>query len=325
MMNVLVVGMTVVDFVFEVDSMPTAAEKYVASQASVVGGGGAANAAVAIANLGGRAMLSGRIGEDMVGDLIVNDLQSRNVDCSLLQRTTGARSSYSSVFVDSDGERLIVNYRGEKLSDNVEPMSQLATDKLSQPAAVLADTRWSNGVVAAMKLARQLGVPGILDAEPPLEPELLQMASHIAFSRQGLVSLTGNEDLPSSLLQVADTYNNWLCVTDGANGVYYLQDGDVHNAEAPVVEVVDTLGAGDVWHGAFAYALGSGLGSGLSAGYGSGFSSDSQDSRIQSADRPELAAIVFANAAASLTCSRAGGGRVSPSRAEVDAFLGSRV
>ena len=85
MMNVLVVGMTVVDFVFEVDSMPTAAEKYVASQASVVGGGGAANAAVAIANLGGRAMLSGRIGEDMVGDLIVNDLQSRNVDCSLLQ------------------------------------------------------------------------------------------------------------------------------------------------------------------------------------------------------------------------------------------------
>ena len=300
MQPVLVVGMAVIDFVFEVDNMPVSAEKYIASEASVVGGGGAANAAVAIANLGGTAMLAGRIGEDTIGDLILTDLQQRNVDCCLLQRTADARSSYSSVLIDAAGERLIVNYRGDGLSDDATPISQLLHTKNQRPAAVLADTRWHSGVVAAMQLAGALGVPGILDAEPPLDPALLKLASHIAFSREGLVSLTSDNDLPRSLLQVQSQYNSWLCVTDGANGVYHLTDGVVQHVPAPKVSVVDTLGAGDVWHGAFAYAL-----------------AEQPEQTSQSLTE----AIRFANAAAAITCSRAGGGRVSPTRAEVDAFL----
>lgn len=300
MKRVLVVGMAVIDFVFEVDTMPDRAEKYIASEASVVGGGGAANAAVAIANLGGTAMLAGRIGRDTIGDLILADLQARNVDCSLLQRTADARSSYSSVLIDAAGERLIVNYRGGGLLDDATAISQLQQTKSQRPAAVLADTRWHNGVVAAMQLASALGVPGILDAEPPLDPELLKLASHIAFSREGLVSLTSDNDLPRSLLQVQSRYNSWLCVTDGANGVYHLANGEVQHVPAPEVSVVDTLGAGDVWHGAFAYAL-----------------AEQPPPTSQSLS----AAIQFANAAAAITCSRAGGGRVSPTRAEVDAFI----
>ena len=208
-------------------------------------------------------------------------------------------ASYAYLWDDGAGERLIVNYRGSGLSDDATPISQLQHTKSQHPAAVLADTRWHNGVVAAMQLARVLGVPGILDAEPPLDPELLKLASHIAFSREGLVSLTSDNDLPRSLLQVQNRYNSWLCVTDGANGVYHLANGEVQHVPAPEVTVVDTLGAGDVWHGAFAYAL---------------------------AEQPPTshslsAAIQFANAAAAITCSRAGGGRVSPTRAEVDALL----
>ena len=70
MPKVLVVGMAVVDFLFEVDSMPDSAEKYAASGASIIGGGGAANAACAIARLGGDAMLAARIGADMIGQLL---------------------------------------------------------------------------------------------------------------------------------------------------------------------------------------------------------------------------------------------------------------
>lgn len=328
MTTVLVVGMVVMDFVFDVDVMPASAEKYIASNASMVGGGGAANAAVAIANLGGRAVLSGRIGDDMIGDLIVSDLQRYNVDCSLLQRTSGARSSYSSVLIDASGERLIVNFRGENLSDDIEPMRRLAAQTTGRPAAILADTRWSKGVVAAMKLARQLGVPGILDAEAPLEPEALHEASHIAFSRQGLVSLTGDDNLQRSLLQVAETYRGWLCVTDGADGAYYLDDGTVHNVPAPEIEVVDTLGAGDTWHGAFALAMASicspHLGEpGLVPPAEKESATDSLNKKcgLQYAVQTERDAIRFANAAASLTCCRAGGGRVSPSLAEVSDFL----
>ena len=305
MTSVLVVGMVVVDFVFTVDAMPVSAEKYVASDASMVGGGGAANAAVAISNLGGRAQLCGRIGDDMIGGLIVNDLQQYNVDCTLLQRTTGARSSYSSVLIDSAGERLIVNYRGQNLSDDVAAMSRLADDNARQPSAVLADTRWRKGVIAAMQLARQLDVPGILDAEAQTDAEALRLASHIAFSKQGLVSLTGNTNLEQSLLAVAETYESWLCVTDGANGVYYIQDEAVCHVPAPVVEVVDTLGAGDVWHGAFALAM-------------------ANKNKQYTVGQTERDAILFANAAASLTCSCAGGGRVSPTQAEVYSLLNSK-
>lgn len=312
MTSVLVVGMVVIDFVFEVDAMPTTADKYVASGASVVGGGGAANAAVAIAKLGGRALLSGRIGNDMIGDLIVNDLRGFDVDCSLLQRSSGATSSYSSVLIDRAGERLIINYRGKNLSDDVGPMIQFGSQTDRHPGAILADTRWSKGVVAAMKLARQIGVPGILDAEDPLDTEVLHLASHIAFSRQGLESLTGDDNLERGLLKAAETYQNWLCVTDGGNGVYYLHNGIVHHVPAPEVNVVDTLGAGDVWHGAFALAM--------------------ADKSIlkaaeadPSAENSELEAIRFANAVASLTCSRTGGGRVSPTLVEVNSFLSQQL
>jgi len=320
MTSVLVVGMAVIDFVFEVDAMPSTAEKYIASGASVVGGGGAANAAVAIANLGGHAVLSGRIGDDMVGDLIVNDLQGFNVDCSLLQRTSGARSSYSSVFIDQAGERLIVNYRGQNLSDDVEPMNRLASQTAGQPGAVLADTRWGKGVIAAMELARQTGIPGILDAEAPLDPEALHLASHIAFSRQGLVSLTGDDNLERSLLSASETYDGWLCVTDGGSGVYYLQDGVVHNVPAPAVKVIDTLGAGDVWHGAFALAMAAGNNLQIAEHEPSAGQEPSAGHK-PSAEEKEPEAIRFANAVASLTCSRSGGGRASPTLAEVNSFL----
>ena len=87
--------------------------------------------------------------------------------------------------------------------------------------------------------------------------------------------------------------------------MYYLQDNELHHVPAPVVEVVDTLGAGDVWHGAFALAM-------------------AKMNKQSTVGQTERDAILFANAAASLTCSRAGGGRVSPTQAEVYALLNSK-
>jgi len=285
--------MAVVDFLFEVDEMPAKAEKYIAHDTKIVGGGGAANAACAIAKLGGQAMLAARVGTDMIGDLIVEDLQRYSVDCSLVVASEGARSSYSSVLLDSNGERQIVNYRGCDLSDDISLI------ELSDPSAVLADTRWSAGAIAAMKLAANKGIPGVLDAEPPLDPALMSLASHIAFSKQGLESLAGKlksaSDIEDALRQVAETYPVWLAVTDGGNGVYSLQNKEFFHQPATRIEVVDTLGAGDVWHGAFAYWLGCG--------------------------NNENESVRFASAAASLKCARAGGGRSCPELSEVTDVL----
>lgn len=284
-----------VDFVFEVDSMPVAAEKYKARDAQIVGGGGAANAACAIAKLGGHAQIAARVGDDFMGKLIIDDLKKHSVDCSLIATTSDARSSYSSVLLDTSGERQIVNFRGDNLSEDVTGIE--STD----PAAVLSDTRWIAGATAAMKLAKRKGIPSVLDAEAPIDPRLLKLASHIAFSRQGLESIVGTlktiSNIESALRQLAERYSAWLAVTDGANGVYSLHRNEfLHHAAIPV-DAVDTLGAGDVWHGAFTFWLG--------CGYN------------------ESDAVGFANAAAALKCAHPGGGRSCPGLNEVEMLLSS--
>lgn len=284
MARVLCVGSSVVDFVFRLDALPTRPEKLRALDARIVGGGCAANAAVAVARLGGEAWLAARLGDDAVGRMVVAGVEAEGVDCSLVRLTPGARSAFSSVYIDAGGERQVVSFRGEGLDDNPDLIG-------AAPAldAVLADTRWTPGNLASLELARNRGIPGVLDAEAPIDPALLATASHVAFSRQGLVSVSFGA--PAEALAALDLAA-WACVTDGADGVHVR--GGPH-IPAPRVEAVDTLGAGDVWHGAFVLRIAEGA--------------------------DEMEAIRFANAAAVLKCARPWGREGCPTRAETERFL----
>ncbi len=290
MARVLVIGVAVVDFVFQMDRLPTDARKYRATKADIVGGGCAANAAVAVARLGGDALLAARLGNDPLGDLILSDLCSEGVDTGLVQQTNGAQSSFSSVYVDAKGERQIMNFRGADLSTETSWIHN--APKID---AVLADTRWTEGAIAALELARQRGVPGIVDAEAPMDKNVLDLASHIAFSRDGLMSVAPNTDLNLALRTAADIFDAWVCVTDGENGVSFIGVDAIEHVPAFEVDVKDTLGAGDVWHGAFALALSEGC--------------------------DPSAAIRTANAAAAIKCTKFGGRKGTPTRAELEQFL----
>jgi sulfofructose kinase len=116
MARVFLTGLAVVDFVFMVEAMPIRAEKYRAETAAIVGGGCAANAAVTIARLGGRATLASRLGDDLVGDLIIADLEKEGVRTDFIHRAKGGRSAFSSVYVDPAAERQVMNFRGEQLT-----------------------------------------------------------------------------------------------------------------------------------------------------------------------------------------------------------------
>ena len=297
MASILLAGVAVIDFIFMLDRLPRAAEKYRARDAAISGGGCAANAAVAVARLGGRAALAARIGADMVGDMIVAGLEGEGVDCGRVRRFEGCRSSFSSVYVDAAGERQIVNFRDVSLSFDAAWLADEIPDHFD---AALGDTRWPQGSAAVLRRARERGVPGVLDAEAPIAEALdaLNAASHIAFSVQGLHDHCGHGDVVRSLEQVAAETGAWVCVTDGAGGVTCLSDGRLSHVPAFPVEAVDTLGAGDVWHGAFALALGEGM--------------------------DELPAVRFANAVAAIKCTRFGGRAGIPRRAEVDRFLEER-
>lgn len=290
MTRVLCIGSAVVDFTFTFDQLPDRAEKYVARSAEVVGGGIAANAAIAVARLGGTALLGAQLGDDTIGETILSGLRAENVDVSLVSRAAGGRSSYSSVYIDAQGERQIVNFRGEGLH-----LDGNSFEGAADINAVLVDTRLPEAALAGLQLARSHGIPGILDGEAPVDSRLIAEASHVAFSRQGLEAVMPGRDPDEALDEIAVRHNNWVCMTDGANGVRHKTPGGIAHTPAFQVTAIDTLGAGDVWHGAFALALG-------------------ENQTVEDAVR-------FASAAAALKCTWPGGRNGTPDRTAVTQFL----
>ena len=308
MKRALCVGHAVQDFVFSTPQLPQRAEKHRAAGFSIVGGGPAATAAVAITKLGGHAQLVARVGDDVIADAIQRELEDYGVDCRHLHRFSGFQSSVSAVFVDARGERLIVNHTDASLP--TDPSWLESTVSLEGIDVVLADTRWPDGAIALLKRARAAGLPAVLDADVPVPKigSLLQSATHVAFSMAGLKDYSGCSDamtdIEQALRQTAIRLKAWCCVTMGASGVLIVDarfdQSDITARTIPAfpVKPVDTLGAGDVWHGAFALALAEGA--------------------------DEIAAVRAASAAAAIKVTRLGGRAGAPTRVERDSLLESK-
>jgi sulfofructose kinase len=295
--RVVSVGIAVMDKIFGVPDIPSSPIKVFAKSYGEIGGGPAATGSVAIARLGGRAELWARVGDDAVGARIIEELGEWGVE-PRLRRVPGAASSVSGVLVDDRGERLIVSFSDDALDPDA---SWLPLDAIDRADAVLADTRWPDGSEAVLKAARGAGVPCVLDAD--LAPDevahrLVPLADYVIFSAPALARFAGlpdAADLAEALALVEGRCPGILGVTVGAEGFLWLEGGQLRHAPAPAVTVVDTLGAGDVFHGAFALAIAEG--------------------------RSVAEAARFANMAAALKCTRPGGRAGIPDRAEVDLAL----
>lgn len=292
--RVVCVGNAVLDYVFHIDALPAAPGKYPARAFTAVGGGPAASAAVTIARLGGVAVLCSRLGQDPSARLIEEELRAFGVDTQHCKRYAKCQSSVSAVLLEPDGERTVINRLDPDLPTASDWLPELPRDT----GAVLADTRWPEGALALLQGARERAVPAILDADAPIDIDspLLSAASHIALSSQGLAQLGDPRDPPALLRALRQRTGAWVGVTQGGEGTLYVtDDGSTQRVPAYAVTPVDTLGAGDVWHGAFALALAEG--------------------------RDEAVAVAFASAAAALKVSRPGGRQAIPVRAELDDWL----
>lgn len=287
------VGIATLDHIFGLDALPSRAVKYRAQSFKAAGGGVAANAAVAIARLGGQVSLLARLGDDAIGAAIVAQLRACGVDCRNARHFAGCVSPVSAILVDAAGERIIVNYLDPALPDEPSWLPGTIPDDV---AVVLADTRWVAGSLAMLNRARALGRIALLDGDMPgCPPELVAAATLVAFSAEGLRLVTGVSDLRDGLFRAATIGDGMMMVTDGANGAFWLESGILRHCPAFGVKVVDTLGAGDVFHGALAVAL------------------------AESASLAE--AVRFASAAAAIKVTRFGGRNGAPLRAEVETFL----
>jgi len=226
------------------------------------GGGMAANAAAAIARLGGRVALWSRVGGDASGEAIRRSLEDSGVEITHVREFKTARSSTAAVIVDGRGERLVIGER-----DHAMPMdaSWLPLEEIARAGAVLSDSSWKEASLAAFGAARALGVPTLIDIDlgaGVVLPELLRLTDYAVFSSAALRRFSSGETLKDRLAGIAAQGPVHVGVTEGSQGYFWLEaDRDVHHQPSFAIDTVDTTGAGDAFHGAFAWALARGLNS----------------------------------------------------------------
>lgn len=299
--RIVCAGTAALDQIFRVGAVPSRDRKADAFQFVSVLGGCAANAAVAIARLGGQARfvgaLGGPAGTDTVGDRILAGLDREGVATAGV-RVAGASSPVSAVLVDTNGGRTVTCHRDPRLG------GACASDPdglVADVDAVLADDHFPSFVQPICAAARRRGLPVVIDAESPAggATRLFGDATHVVFSRPGLCAAAGCDDVGTVLGTVAVSPDVFVAVTDGAGPVRWRMGS--HDGSCPVfgIEPVDTLAAGDVFHGAFVLALVEGL--------------------------APVDALRFAAAAAAIKCTRFGGGGAAPTRAELERFIGENA
>jgi sulfofructose kinase len=277
---------------YRVPAVPAVPGKVLATDVAEVVDGMAVSAACAFVRLGGQAAVWGRVGDDPRGVGMRRELAAAGLNVSAVQSVPGGRSSIAVSIIDAQGDRLVVPYHDGSLEAAAD---WLPLERVVSADFVHVDTRWPEGAAAALAAARAAGVPGMLDADiAPADvlARLVPLSSHAVFSDAGLFLHTGMSDLEAALRHVAAGHPGHVGASCGADGYAWIEAGELCRAPAPRVEVVDTLAAGDVFHGALALRLAEGA-------------------TIAEAAR-------FAVVAASLKCTRFGGRLGCPARDEVE-------
>ncbi len=294
--KILCAGIAVQDIIMKVENFPAPGTKVAASEFVTTGGGCAANQAVAIARLGGRIAFAGPLGgdNDAVSIRILTDLKAEGIDCSGAVRVDGGTASVSLILLDAEGEKTIATRRGVKLG-NVLPVD--AAKLVSDADAVSVDNRFPEFVLAVCRAASARKIPIVVDLDQATKPDdpLLALGTHVIASAEAIRGTTGLDDHGAGLKKLAEHNAGFLAITDGPNGIYWLDSGAVKHMPAFKVKVIDSLGAGDAFHGGFALALAEG--------------------------QSLIDAIRFASAIAALKCTKFGGTAGSPHRDDVEAFL----
>jgi sulfofructose kinase len=292
--RIICVGHAALDRIYRIEAFPAQPTKVRALEYIETGGGMAANAAVAISRLGGKAELWSRVGDDSAGNTIRAGLKAEHVDVRCVQSFEGARSSTSAIIVDDRGERLIVGQRDAGMPSDT---SWLPLERVKEADVVLGDLRWLEGVRTVFAHARKNNVPTVLDADLGAREALsglLNLTDYAIFSAPALREFAVGSDDSKRLDHVLSFGVKHAGVTLGSEGYVWRERGSGGHVPAFSVSVTDTTGAGDAFHGAFALMLAEGRSVG---------------------ERARMAA-----AAAALKCTRLGSRAGLPSRSELDAF-----
>src|SRR4051812_14104007 len=199
--HILCTGIVVLDEVFRVPRVPPVDTKADATDFVAVGGGCAANAAVAIARLGGHVSFAGPVGDDDIGSRTLANLTKEKVAIDGCVRVHDGRSTISAILVDETGARTIVTYSDEKLL-SAEPNN--AAELVAVADGVLLDNRRPKFVAPICAEAVKRKIPVVLDADKAttLDDPLLKAATHVVFSGESLRGTFPGESMLNAVKHV---------------------------------------------------------------------------------------------------------------------------
>lgn len=267
--GVVCVGHAAYDILFPLDTLPPKDTKAMISVSYESAGGPAYNAAALIAKWGLPCALAAVVGRDPYGDRALADLRALGADVSLVRRDPDAPTPLSVVLsAADDGSRTIVTRKAPMAP--LDGAAVLAALPFA-PACILADGHESEAAAALAQAFPDL--PFVLDAGSPRPgvERLVPLATHCIVSERYAASLLGASKLADDAVDAAldllcaaarratelGRRGAGLCaVTLGRRGCRYrVGGGSAESLAAFTVPVVDSTGAGDIFHGAAAYAL----------------------------------------------------------------------
>ncbi len=254
--DVVGLGCACLDFLGIVPHLPDQDDQVWMSDSTQQGGGMVSTALVTLSRLGVTTAFAGKIGNDMAGRAVKDEFDLYGIDSAHLVVEPDATTPVSMILVDeSTGQRTIMaGGTTVELSPSEVPAGVIAAAKYLH-----LDTTGRQAALAAAEIARGAGVPVVLDADSLSRPqdieELLQATDYLIASRVFTEALTGLTDPAEAAKSLAGYGSSVAIVTLGEAGSLTLAAGRSFHTPAFPVEVVDTTGAGDVYHGAYLFGL----------------------------------------------------------------------
>jgi sulfofructose kinase len=303
-LDIVGLGLATVDVLIRLQDMPTWESPSLLSSFGLDGGGPVATACVAASLLGARVGYLGPFGNDLLGEIKLRTLKERGVELSKIVHREQPEMQVILVYVqESTGERIFTGLRDWEQLPLL--MDELDREYITSARYLHLDGSHMATALQAASWMKQAGKPVSLDGSRtdggPLSPEMVALVrqTDILICGSGFTwSLTGCKDLWEAGFEILAMGPQLIVQTEGVNGCYTITKQEQFHTPAFEVDVVDTTGAGDVFHGAYLVGL------------------------IQGWDYKKTAQ--FASAVAAIKCTQLGGRQGIPSFAETLAFLRKR-
>ena len=254
MVDLVGVGLNATDTLIAVDRFPARGAKVEFQTVQVLPGGQTASAVVACQAWGLQTRYVGKLGDDAAAAIHRAAFDRAGVEAQILtaEHTSSAQSI---ILVDGLGERTVLLKRDERLT--VHP-SELRREWIANARALHVDGFDTAAATLAATWARAAQVPVIADLDEiyPGVEHLLSLIDHLIVSRDFPARLTGEADLEKALQTMCERYGSRIAAaTLGHDGVLAWDGRNFHYTPAYLVPVVDTTGAGDMFHAAYIYGL----------------------------------------------------------------------